>query len=1351
MRNVELNRRPVAGIGMSAGGFDILKIIVSELSSDCLPIALVSHLGDSQQSQMVELLSQHAKCTVRWAETGDRLRNGLFLVAPPGKTLSFQEGRVQLQGPNPRPQFPIDSFFESFSEQFEERAVALVLSGGGSDGSHGIRLVKSRQGIVIAQCPETANFPDMPRNAIRAGVVDEVLKPQDIGRLLAERSEALAIPEEPDALPETTLEQLLRVITEQTGQDFSKYKTPTIIRRLRRRMSLISADSPEAYIERLEQDQAEAFRMARELRIGVTSFFRDSGVWHELAEAVVPALMRVEGSEDTLRIWVTACSSGEEAYTIAAVIAEGFVQQKRPANFQIFATDIDDECLAIAREGIYPINYLARIPDKYRAYFDESEGEIQASNVLRDRIVFSRQDLLQDPPFSKMDIVSCRNLLIYLTRSAQERLYGIFHFSLKTDGYLILGSSESLGGSTHLFSPLEGKGRIYQRRESNQQTLPRFSSTFPVLKTGRSEAAFMPPTQSFDEILHQVLVKNFAPPTVLINENSRIVYFLGETSLFLNLPDGAPNNDLFSLLKPGLAPAIREALDLALNEGTVIRERIARLRLGDQVSKVWFSLLPARTSKKGERYFALSVRTSPAMAEADTAVNLPEDQRRLVQQLNDELAHTRRELESALDQSTVTYEALHARNEEILSMNEELQVSNEELETHKEELQALNEELSTVNSELRSNVSRLEKANNDLSNFVSGSDSATLFLDSNFRIQQFTPAIQSIYKLSEMDIGRALSVFSSEVIDPELFDDAKAVLSNLQRKEKEVESRTGQAYLRRLSPYRTREGNIEGVVLNYSDITELVKVKKKLSRSNQDLEKTVENRTRELNTLLENAPDVIVRFDLQFRHIYANRKAEEVTGYSRSQLIGKTNRDLGMPKALVESWEETKEKCLRSDSTVQQSFEYDGKYFDTRIVPEHDTAGNIESLLCITREMTELREAERESLALREKLEQSQRLDQLGLMAGGIAHDFNNLLVGILGPTSLALELLPKDSPVRQDLKMVQEAGRRARDLARRMLAYAGRATVQSLHLNPYRELQELVPLLGCLFQNNSSLETDLKEVNYTIRLDSAQLHEALTNLVVNASESYGEQGGVVRLKLREEFVGKSELETFDFHHENAQPGSYLVFEVSDQGEGMSAEVRNSVLTPFFTTKDGGRGLGLPMVVGFVRAHGGLLRMRSEEGKGTSFELYISTQQAEKDAGVKKKEPLADEAPRTLLSGDVMVVDDEVVVRKLLTRILKNLGFDVAAANSGEECLDIYDVGRFKILFLDLNMPGIGGEKVLEKVLSLDPEQLVLISSGFDRQDVADQIPVAPNIGFLPKPYQLKQVRSAIDSLLKKN
>ena len=1460
----------VVGIGASAGGIPaLLSMLATKPSLSCAFI-VVSHLGDSR-SHLVETLGSAVSYRVEWASYGRSLEPGVVFVSPPQQTVEFSEdGTLKLRPVEKPAMFPIDSFFRSLGERFGKRALAVVLSGGGSDGSSGVRTVKQKEGLVIVQEPDTCEFPDMPRNSIRTGIVDEILAPGQILEVIRgyDRNRHLGLP--PADLEEGRLDSILQKLYRLTGHDFSCYKPATIGRRLERRMGLLSVNSLKAYEERLEEDQTEAQKLVHELRIGVTGFFRDPEVWEHLASEILGPLIDERDWRSVIRVWVTACSSGEEAYTVACILADLLDRKDRPLNFQVFATDIDGDALARGRDGLYTINLFSDVPERFHRFFEIEDSHFRARDILRDRILFSSHNLISDPPFSNLDLVCCRNFLIYLARSTQEKLMGILHYALQPDGALVLGASESISETGARFTNLSTKHRIYRKNKGVRGSLPALTSLGHEVRIDEIQRLSSRQQPTFDEMVTSTLIRAFVPATVLLNQDYRILYHQGDTDLFLTSPRGLPTNELFSLLRPGLAPTVRDVLDTVRDSKSEVRDRAARLKKDETLSRVQLSAFPVHSKQTEELLIALSVRREVS-SELSAEVDIPEEHQRLVQQLSEELALTRRELEQALEQSSTTYDALRANNEEMLSMNEELQASNEELETHKEELQALNEELSTVNSELRDYVGRLEDANNDLSNFVSGSDVATLFLDSDLSIRQFTPAIEGIYGISESDLGRKLSVFSSPVKDPELFEEASAVLTDLQRREATVERDDGRWFLRRISPYRTQEGQVEGLVLTYSDITELVRAQKALAEQAQSLELTVEERTRELNSILENAPDVIARFDRELRHIFVNAKAEKITGLKKEDFIGKTNVELGWPEELNRLWAEKMHEVFESGEVVDAAFDFFDKSFLARIVPEFNDQGEVTTILCLTRDMTELREAQKtverserrlratfqqavvgfchlsldgelirsnpkaralleitsdtaqrvrleerlhpddvevfkvgfqrvargqlerfeselrcgireghrwlrltfslvshnieeqpylflviediqsrrqaelETESLKEKLAQGQRLEQLGLMAGGVAHDFNNLLVGIVGSASLALENLPEGSPVYQDVEMVLEAGRRAGDLARQMLAYAGKATVEVVPVDPGQAIEEMIPLLNCLSRNGSKVEAEISEVDCCVRLDSTQFHEAMTNLVVNASECYGPEGGRILIRFDCVPTPEDEPESFQVFPESELSKKYARVRVSDQGPGMTQEVLDRIMDPFYSTKSDGRGLGVPMVVGFTKAHNGLLRVMSSPGLGTTFEILIPCLEG------KASSPSASSEVRTIsrqFSGDALVVDDEELVRVLMSRQLQRLGLQVTLALNGTQAIEIGSQRSFDLVILDLSMPDIGGAEVLQALRKHHPELPVVISSGYDREEVLDRLPRDENIAFLPKPYSIIQLYGVVENLI---
>jgi two-component system CheB/CheR fusion protein len=827
---------PVVGIGASAGGIQALEEFFTNVDTDSgMAYVVVQHLSPDHTSMLAEILGRDAKIPVEEIKDGAVvLPNQVYVIAP-GFTLTLERGKLHLGDPVEcyGHRRPVDDFLKSLAEEQMEMAIAVILSGTGTNGTAGCQAIKAGGGICIAQDPDTAAFPGMPQSLIHAGYADQVLKPDEIPGVLKRYVgrpylgvEDRGLDDEDAVLRDRAqVREIIEVLRARTRHDFAGYRKPTLLRRVQRRMSLMACETLSDYGAVLRENPEEVTSLSNDLMINVTGFFRDPEAWEALRTSVIAPLIASRTGDQPLRAWVTACASGEEPYTLAMIIAEEMRGRDR-IEVKIFATDTADRSLALARAGVYPAGIEADItPERLERFFEKDEHTYRVRKEIRDMVVFAPQDVLRDPPFSRVDLCTCRNLLIYLEPETQRRVLALLHFALRDGAYLFLGNTESYSGSEHLFELISKRWRIYRRTGSAQHRFsevlsfatrdhadsPRQQHDLPLIQATTRPSATL--------VLQRALLERYGPPTVVVDRSDQVVYYHGATDAFLLHPAGEPTRDLMQLVRQPLRLAVRTALRAATREN---KRSVAQTPAeGYQGPQVEVTAAPVIEGKTPE-YFLVSFRT---LAEdtghqerdqqaADRLGNsLPRDPTNI-----DEVRMLRLELQNTTEAFEAANEELKAANEEATSMNEELQSTNEELETSKEELQSVNEELTTVNNQLQAKIAQLEATNNDVANLLSSTDIAVMFLDAEFRVRRFTPAINDLIELRESDIGRPITDLAQKFTDDKLLPDARAVLQKLVPVEREIRSDSGRWYLRRTLPYRTAENHIEGVVVTFVDI-----------------------------------------------------------------------------------------------------------------------------------------------------------------------------------------------------------------------------------------------------------------------------------------------------------------------------------------------------------------------------------------------------------------------------------------------------------------------------------------------------------------------------------------------------
>jgi two-component system CheB/CheR fusion protein len=903
---------PVVAIGASAGGLAALEGFFSAMplhDDTGMAFVVVQHLAPDHRSLLVELIQRYTRMPVIEAADGMALAPDHVYTIPPNHDLRMGSGALQLakHAPPRGLRLTVDHFFASLARAQRERAIAIVLSGAGSDGTLGARAVKAEGGLVIAQLPDTTEHDGMPRSAIATGIVDYVLAPADMpAQLMAYVRHAFDPLRRPPAAgaSDGVLRKVCLLLRAQTGHDFTQYKETTILRRMERRMALQQIADAEDYLRYARENPAEVEALFGDLLIGVTNFFRDPEAFKVLEEQVIPRILAEKPPHEPLRVWVCGCSTGEEAYSIAILLHERMQALKRPLRVQVFATDIDQRAIEFARAGVYPASIAADISEERLARFFVNEP--QGSNYriqkhIRDLLVFSAQDVTKDPPFSRLDLVSCRNLLIYLNAEVQKRLIPLFHYALAPGGALFLGTSESLGEAARLFTPVDRKWKLYFRLPSDTGPLrPALPAFVPAQADGHREHGGLAGGHgqgdhdepgSLREVTERALLAHYGPAALLINARGQILHILGRTGQFLEPAAGDAAMNILPMAREGLRRELTIALHKAVAHRETVRYEGLRVQPNGHPISVRLTLRPVEVGSGSSASLLYLVVLEEQPERAAGLEGPPEPDASIddrIAALEAELRSKDEYLQTTLEEMETTNEELKSTNEEMQSVNEELQSTNEELETSKEELQSVNEELSTVNMELQDKVLDLSRANNDMNNLLAGTGVGTLFVDHQLRIARFTPAATQVFNLIQGDVGRPLEhVVHNALNYSHLADDVRTVLDTLVPQETEVQVKGGAWYLLRIRPYRTTENLIEGAVITLVDISTRMKTEESLRRSEA-----------RLTAFIRQAYAGIGEADLDGRFLFANDRLCELLGYTRDELLQRRLRDVTDPEDL---------------------------------------------------------------------------------------------------------------------------------------------------------------------------------------------------------------------------------------------------------------------------------------------------------------------------------------------------------------------------------------------------------------------------------------------------------------------
>lgn len=826
--------KAIVGLGASAGGLEALEKFFGSVASDTnLAYVVVQHLSPTHEDMMVEILQRRSVLPVKQIVNGLPVAPNCVYVIPPNHSLTVNDGVLYLHkySASKAVRLTINSFFCSLAEDQREHAVGVIFSGMGSDGAEGAQAIKANGGLMFVQTPATTQYDSMPNAAIATEVIDNVAPAEQLpGIILSHFGDTSPVANEMDQGCIGKLNEVVAQLRVHVGHDFTQYKKNTILRRVNRRMDIHQIAKINDYVDYLKANKLESELLFRELLIGVTHFFRDTQVWEQFQLEVVPALLQDRDDGGVLRAWVPACSTGEEAYTLAMAFQEALdnAHIKSSISLQIFATDLDKQSIVTARQGFYPASIASDVPEVLlqRYFVCENDG-YRISKHIRDNVIFAPQNVVMDPPFTRLDILACRNLLIYLETDLQKKLLPLFHYSLNPGGFLILGSAEATGQTNDLFTPLPGKTRIYRRNKLLTSSTPMEFPKRSAFRTGTpagysSPLTSLPDTPNLKSITQDLLLDHFSPAAVLTTNKGDIVYISGKTGKFLEPAVGKANLNLFAMARDGLAGALNEAFARASRQHLKVTLKNLKIGTKNDLCTVNLTVMPLFEPSELNSMVLVVFDDVSGQRKRRSAVksNPGEEQSQQIVELSQELQLTREELQAAHEEMQSSHEELKSSNEELQSINEELQSSNEELTTSKEEMQSMNEELQTVNQELQAKVDELSRASDDMKNLLNSTNIATLFLDGELCVRRFTSQTAKIIKLIPGDAGRPITDLVTILDYPSLSADAREVLHTLAFKERQVSAQDGRWFKVRTMPYRTQDNRFDGLVITFVDITE---------------------------------------------------------------------------------------------------------------------------------------------------------------------------------------------------------------------------------------------------------------------------------------------------------------------------------------------------------------------------------------------------------------------------------------------------------------------------------------------------------------------------------------------------
>ncbi|MDR5856579.1 CheR family methyltransferase [Caballeronia sp. LZ062] len=1353
-------RFPVVGIGASAGAVEALQVFFENAPTDMgMAFVIVVHLAAERTSHVDEILQRTTGMPVRQVTSTLPLESNHVYVIAPGKRLEMSDGciRATERDLSESPPFTIDHFFRTLADAHEQHAIGIVMSGAGSDGAAGLICIKEAGGITLAQTPSDAEHAEMPQNAIARGQVDIVLPASEMPQKLldlwankqridmqtlevAERGKEDAKPLAND--PDRALSDVLMHLRVRTGHDFRLYKRATVLRRIERRMQVNGQRNLMAYRDYLRATPDEANALLGDMLIGVTQFFRDRDAFDYLEREVISTFFADEPGEGQVRVWVAGCATGEEAYSISLQLAQARDAAGSNRSIQVFATDIDEAAIYRARTGSYPLTVANDVPPALlQRYFMREGGHYVIAKSVRERILFAPHSLLRDPPFSHLDLISCRNVLIYLERAVQRQILEMFHFALRPNGFLFLGTAESADAADDLFVVVDKKWRIYRARAVahrgkspvgfpplfQQETAERAAPATPL----RAPASPAQRSFSFTE-LHQRALETYSPPSVIVDRDSNVVHLSDNAGRFLRHPGGELSSNIMSLVLPDLRLDLRTAIFRAMQTGASVEAR--RVKWVHEPRDSWINMtVRPFHDKVANAEFMLIVfdEVAARMTDEEQAESAGQDP--VLAQLEQELQHSREQLATIIEQYETSVEELKASNEELQAINEELRSTSEELESSKEELQSVNEELTTANAEMQARIEDTAKANDDLHNIIESSEIATVFVDKEIRVKRFTPNATAIFNLIDSDIGRSLFHITHSLRYPTLADDVRQSFQSLRLTEREIQSETGRWYLMRLLPYRTADDHIDGAVITLIDITDRHQAEE-VAHANEQRLRLVAQSTKDYAIIIQDRAGLIVSW---------NAGAERIFGYTEDEVLGRDIEMLYEPNdrhALVPARErETALKEGRADDERWHRTR-DGRriYCSGVVTPISDAS--FSGFGKIVRDLTERKLREDAS---REALEQEQTAREQALSANQLKDEFIAVLshelkhpLNLIGVKSEMLPRLPEVrhiAAVREAALSIKQAVRSQAQIIDDLLDWS-RIQTGKLALEVERvDLSAMLNSIADACEEDAgargiSLDARLPEGPAIALADPVRCEQIIWNLVSNALK-FTHAGGHVSLSL-------------------SQEGEMLRIDVADDGQGIDASLVGFVFDMFRQgPRDrvrGGLGIGLALVKQLVEKHGGRVAAASEgPGKGTTMSVWLPAADAPAPADVAIEEVVSIAGLRILL------IEDDMETGASLTTLLELEGAVVQAATDAAKALQILAETPIDAVVSDIDLPGMNGYEMMRRIRA-NPQWAGLRCIALSGHDRYPDVQGAHEAGYdvhLAKPLDFPQLLIALGVL----
>jgi two-component system CheB/CheR fusion protein len=1349
----------IVGIGASAGGLEALEQLFDALPPDTgMAFVVVQHLSPDFRSLMDELISRHSEMPVLVADDNMPVRANHIYLMPPRKQMIIRDRHLVLTDKEPQAfTLPIDTFFRSLAQDVGERAVAIVLSGSGSDGSRGVVEIKRAGGLVLAETAASAKFDSMPLSAAATGVVDHSYPPRDLARVLCGLKPRETVPEDEALSDDPAMDALLRHLRDHFGIDFSLYKTTTVGRRIQRRVDLLRVQSLAAYVDHLRTDPDELNAMYQDLLIGVTQFFRDPEAFDRLEAEVIPAVIDKLPGDEELRVWVAGCATGEEAYSLAMLFYEGFAARNRQVRLKMLATDVHQASLEHAGAGIYGEEQLQFVsPRRLERFFTKRSSGYQISHELRQMIVFARHNVTKDAPFTKMHFISCRNLLIYFQTQPQRTVMSLFHFGLASGGVLFLGASETPGALADEFVSIDDHWKIYRKRR-DVQLLSQIRLPLQRQAPRRPALIDLPRSHSPDPMVlgtYDQLLDRFMPPGFLIDEDCVLIDSFAGAEKLLKVRRRRPSGNVLDLLDDDLRAVVSGAIQRAARDRTAVAYTGVRIPFiddprrpaalpdaaeGDAAAPPAFTRCtltaePLLHPRTGARHVLVTFQRMPEdrvsrLEPGPVPEPASQASREHLDTLEHELAYTRETLQA-------TIEELETSNEEMQATNEELVASNEELQSTNEELHSVNEELYTVNAEYQQKIIELKELNTDMAHLLESTDVGTVFLDRELRIRRFTSRIAGVFRFQPFDIGRRITDFSHNIERPQLIDDIERVRTTGAVIEDEVRDRGSVPYFLRILPYRiNRSGEpdvdadqIDGVVLTLTDLSTLDHARSHVAR---------------LSAIVESSEDAIIGNTLTGTITSWNRGAERLYGYTAEQAIG---RDLRM---LIASGSEGEldralDRSRRGDTVehvlwLSRHGSGDSVEASTTLSPIHDRSGAVVGVSAISRDISPLIAAQREleerqqriATLLQQAEDGARHREQFIAM---LSHELRNPLAAVMNATTL-IKKQPEGDTLARCQGVIERQTRHIKRLLDDLLDVSritrGKFQLITEDIDLRTPIESAIESTAPLFaERDVHLDISLPRQVLPVRGDTSRLVQVVVNLLSNAA-NYSPRGSTVRLLVTAE-------------------GGEASVRVIDHGIGIEADLQGKIFDLFVQSEQrldrshGGLGVGLSLAKNIVDLHGGAIEVHSDgPDQGSDFKVTIpldprnQPSHATDRLGARRSDRCR-----------IVLVDDQADSREMLRLLLESRDHQVIDVEDGPSAIDVITREKPDVAFIDIGLPAMNGYEVAQRIRNrpgLDDVLLVALTGYGAPSDVS----AARAAGFdehLIKPAELAKLERILAS-----